>query len=159
MTTVPQQFENAQAKSKPNSDWTVGQSHELYGISGWGGNYFDIDADGDVTVAAPTSNGSQSVAMSTIIDGLNQRGLKTPVMLRIENLIDDRVVRLNEVFAKAIADANYQGDYRAVFPIKVNQQHNVVDSIMRSGQHHRRLEPALIEPVNDGRHRNRLTAV
>ena len=134
MTTVPQQFENAQAKSKTNSDWTVGQSHELYGISGWGGNYFDIDADGDVTVTAPTLNGSQSVAMSTIIDGLNQRGLKTPVMLRIENLIDDRVVRLNEVFAKAIADANYQGDYRAVFPIKVNQQHNVVDSIMRSGQ-------------------------
>jgi arginine decarboxylase len=138
LTTVPRQFEDDhaddQADSSDSNHWTIQKSRALYGIGGWGGDYFDIDASGDVNVTAPTAGGNQSVAISTILDGLNQRGLKTPVMLRIENLIDDRVVKLNTVFAKAIADANYRGDYRSVFPIKVNQQHNVVDSIGRSGQ-------------------------
>ncbi len=122
------------SNSSTDQDWTVQQSRELYGVSGWAEDYFDIDSNGDLTVTAKTSNGKPSVSMATIIDGLNQRGLKTPVMLRIENLIEDRVLRLNNAFAKAVADANYRGAYRAVFPIKVNQQHHVVDSIMRSGQ-------------------------
>ena len=136
MTTVPEQFEqdSAEPPRAGDSDWSVEQSRELYGVRRWGVGYFDIDQSGDLTVTAPTPAGERSVSMSAIIDGLHQRDLKTPVILRIENVIHDRVVQLNMAFAKAIADSNYKGEYRGVFPIKVNQQHQVIDSIGRSGQ-------------------------
>ena len=136
LTTVPEQFE--QDSTKPDhanvSNWSVKQSRELYGVDRWGLGYFDIDQSGDLTITAPTPAGERSVSMSAVIDGLHQRDLKTPVILRIENVIHDRVVQLNTAFAKAIADSNYKGDFRGVFPIKVNQQHQVIDSIVRSGQ-------------------------
>ena len=134
MTTVPRQFEDEQADSGSPDDWTVEQSRELYGVRRWGMGYFDIDPGGDLSVTAPTPAGKRSVPMSAVIDGLHQRDLSMPVMLRIENLIDDRVVQLNTAFANAIEQSGYQSEYRAVFPIKVNQQHHVVDSIGRSGQ-------------------------
>ena len=136
MTTVPEQFEqdSTQPPRSGNPNWSVEQSRELYGVRRWGLGYFDIDPSGDLNLTAPTPAGERSVSMSAIIDGLHQRDLNTPVILRIENLIHDRVVQLNTAFAKAIADSNYQGDYRGVFPIKVNQQHQVIDSIGRSGQ-------------------------
>ena len=136
MTTVPEQFEQDSTKPPHTGDanWSVEQSRELYGVRRWGLGYFDIDHSGDLTITAPTSAGERSVSMSAVIDGLHQRDLNTPVILRIENLIHDRVVQLNTAFAKAIVDSNYKGEYRAVFPIKVNQQHQVIDSIGRSGQ-------------------------
>ena len=115
-------------------DWTIEQSRELYGVQRWGMKYFDIDSSGDLSITAPTPTGRRSVPMSAVIDGLHQRDLSMPVMLRIENLIDDRVVQLNTAFANAIEQSGYRSEYRAVFPIKVNQQHHVVDSIGRSGQ-------------------------
>ena len=118
----------------PASPWSIQEARELYGVRGWGENYFDINNDGNVAFTAPTESGLRSVSMMDVIDGLHQRDLRMPVMLRIENLIEDRVRQLNSSFQSAIYNARYQGDFRAVFPIKVNQQHHVVDSISRSGR-------------------------
>ena len=118
----------------PASPWSIQEARELYGVRGWGENYFDINNDGNVAFTAPTESGLRSVSMMDVIDGLHQRDLRMPVMLRIENLIEDRVRQLNSSFQNAIYNARYQGDFRAVFPIKVNQQHHVVDSISRSGR-------------------------
>jgi len=63
--------------------------------------------------------------------GLKQRGLDMPVMLRLENVADDRISKLNQSFAQAIADAGYQNVYRGVFPIKVNQQAQIIENIAR----------------------------
>ncbi len=146
MTAIPRQFEQGPLDSASVSDastsagltaqhdWSIEQSRELYGVGRWGLGYFDIDPRGNLSVTAPTPAGHRSVSMAAIIDGLHQRELNMPVMLRIENLIDDRVVQLNSAFAEAIAQLEYRGAYRSVFPIKVNQQHHVIDSIGRSGQ-------------------------
>lgn len=56
-----------------------------------------------------------------------------PVLVRIENLLDQQITRLNEAFASAIKDQNYQGQYRGVFPIKVNQQSQVIEEIAEFG--------------------------
>jgi arginine decarboxylase len=114
--------------------WSIEQARELYGVRGWGEQYFDINNDGNVAFTAPTESGLKSVSLMDVIDGLHQRDLRMPVMLRIENLIEDRVRQLNSSFRSAMHNARYQGDFRAVFPIKVNQQHHVVDSIGRSGR-------------------------
>ncbi len=117
-----------------NEGWTIENSKQLYGVDRWGLDYFGIGADGFVSVTVPTSAGQQTVSMRQIIAGLEDRELSMPVMLRIENLIDDRVMKLNEGFRSAIEKTGYRSDYKSVFPIKVNQQKHVVDSIARAGE-------------------------
>jgi arginine decarboxylase len=120
-------------ESSPDG-WSIDEARDVYGIHRWGNDYFDINQLGQVVVNAPTANGTRAVPLMEIIEGLQQRAMETPVMLRLENLVDDRVAGLNDAFASAIAECNYQADYRSVFPIKVNQQCHVVDSIAEAGK-------------------------
>jgi arginine decarboxylase len=107
----------------------------LYGIKNWGNPYFTIADDGNVNIVAPAINGNHSAQVSflDVIAGLRERGLEMPVQLRIENLLDHRISCLNEAFAKAIESSAYQNHYRGVFPIKVNQQHHVIEEITHFG--------------------------
>lgn len=61
-----------------------------------------------------------------------------PVLLRIENILDSQITLLHESFRKAIASLGYKGEYRGVFPIKVNQQQHTVEKIAQFGSrfHH-----------------------
>jgi len=117
------------------SGWTPADSAELYGIRSWGAGYFDLAEDGSVAVSVPFNGHRVSVSMLDIIAGMRQRGLQMPVLLRIENLLDSQITILNEGFARAIAQLGYQGRYRGVFPIKVNQQCQVIEEIARFGAH------------------------
>ena len=44
-----------------------------------------------------------------------------------------RIAELNDSFRKAIKEADYQGKYQGVYPIKVNQQRQVVEEIAEFG--------------------------
>ncbi len=118
---------------KDGEHWSARQSAELYGIREWGAGYFDVNEDGEVTVVAPVNGEKISVALTDIVNGMKERGMEMPVVLRIENLLDDRVRTLNEAFAKAIREAGYRNVYRGVFPIKVNQQCHVIEEIANFG--------------------------
>ncbi|GIX31730.1 MAG: arginine decarboxylase [Porticoccaceae bacterium] len=125
------------SQREPLDDWSIDKAAELYGIREWGQGLFDVGADGTVQVLA--RNGSvHAVSLLEIAEGLRQRDLSMPVLLRIENHLDAAVRRLNEAFAAAIAEAGYRGQYRGVFPIKVNQQRHVIEEIARFGRryHH-----------------------
>lgn len=121
-----------------STNWTVADSSELYGIEEWGAGYFGVADNGELIVKAPTTNGMQPLSLRSVVDGLSQRGLEMPVVLRIENLVDARISRINEAFATAIESHDYQNVYRGAFPIKVNQQAHVVEEIARFGEryHH-----------------------
>lgn len=114
--------------------WTIAQSEALYGINNWGTNNFLINDDGNLCVKTQVADKHVSVAVKDIIDGLKQRGMDMPCVLRIENILDERIQILNESFAKAMDSAEYKGHYRAVFPIKVNQQSQVIEEIADFGQ-------------------------
>jgi len=114
--------------------WTIDDARRVYGTDRWSKGFFGIGDDGFVSVDAPTSSGTVTISMQQIIEGLQDRELSMPVMLRIENLIDDRVIGLNECFRKAIETTGYRAEYRGVFPIKVNQQKHVIESISRAGE-------------------------
>lgn len=140
MATQPTQSQSRTSKRRLSrsshpveSGWTIEHSRQLYGVDRWGLDYFGIGDDGFLSVTVPTPNGKQTVSMQQIVAGLADRELSMPVMLRIENLISDRVVKLNEGFRDAIDQSGYAGSYKSVFPIKVNQQKHVVDSIARAG--------------------------
>jgi arginine decarboxylase len=113
--------------------WTADDSAALYGIRQWGAGYFDVTAEGDAAVKVRFPSGEVTVSLLDIVSGLDQRGHAMPLLLRIENLLDSQIALLNESFRAAIAGAGYRGDYRGVFPIKVNQQCQVIEEITRFG--------------------------
>ena len=121
--------------------WSIVDSASLYGVNDWGAGYFGLSEKGEITVIAPHNGRSHQISLLDIVAGLEQRGHAMPVLLRIENLLDQRITYLNESFAEAIRQMNYQGEYRGVFPIKVNQQCHVVEEIAKFGsQYHHGLE-------------------
>ncbi len=127
----------AQNQSPCSTDtWTTDKSAELYGIRDWGTGYFDISSQGEVIVQVPFGDNTSKVALMDIIQGMKDRGLEMPSVLRIENLLDARIKSLNEAFQRAIQSYNYQNTYRGVFPIKVNQQCHVIEEIADFGGHY-----------------------
>ncbi len=120
-------------KAHAASNWSAAESAELYGIRSWGAGYFDLSEDGTVGVSVPFNGKRARVSLLDIIGGMQQRGLQMPVLLRIENILDAQVSLLNESFGRAMRSLNYRGVYRGVFPIKVNQQCQVIEEIARFG--------------------------
>ncbi len=120
------------------SGWDVEKSAQLYGINNWGSNYFSVSPSGEVQVTVKFGEKTASVSLMEIIDGMRARGLEMPAVLRVRNLLDDRIDTLNTAFARAIEAVDYKNVYRGVFPIKVNQQCHVIEEIADYGQrfHH-----------------------
>lgn len=118
--------------------WTKEKSEELYGIKNWGAGYFSVSDSGEVLVNPYRDDESAAVSLMDIISGMRERGLDMPVLLRFENLLDSQISFLNNSFGEAIKKLNYRGEYRGVYPIKVNQQQQVVEEVTKFGQryHH-----------------------
>jgi arginine decarboxylase len=113
-------------------NWSSRQSEELYGFKRWGQNYFAVDEKGYVNVK-PLGDG-QEVRILDVIAEARQKGLSSPMVIRFQDIIRHRVVKINEVFAKAIEEEKYQGAYRGVFPIKVNQMREVIEEVLSAGK-------------------------
>jgi len=122
-------------------DWDVERSSSLYRIDQWGSGYFNINRKGEVEVNLRNNNKSSAVSLLEISQGLQERGLKMPVLLRFSDILDDRIKFINETFRAAIKDVGYKGSYKGVYPIKVNQQQQVIEEICHFGkQYHHGLE-------------------
>lgn len=114
-------------------EWSIEKSEELYRIQGWGDPYFSINAVGHVTVSPKGLRGG-SLDLCDLVNGLKQRNLELPLLIRFSDILEDRIERLNACFAKAIARYNYPGSYRGVFPVKCNQQRHFVENLVKFGQ-------------------------
>src|SRR6266704_2319383 len=116
--------------SKP---WDIRTARSLYNIDRWGAKYFDINAGGHV-VAMPLQEAGATVELTDVVEEAKARGLKFPVLIRFQDILRHRVQSINEAFRGSIAEFNYQGKYRGVFPIKVNQLREVVEEILDAGK-------------------------
>ncbi len=113
--------------------WTQENAAELYGVRNWGAGFFDVSEKGEVLVR-PTGKDTPAVSLMDIVAGLGDRGINMPVLVRFEDILQARLTAIQEAFARAMRDANYRGAYRGVYPIKVNQQAQVVDRIVTHGR-------------------------
>lgn len=115
--------------------WTESRSEELYGIKNWGAEYFTISDKGEVNVNPYKKT---PVSLMDIVSGLKDRGFDMPVLLRFENLLDSQIAYLNKSFNTAIKTLEYKGSYRGVYPVKVNQQQQVIEEMVKFGKryHH-----------------------
>jgi arginine decarboxylase len=114
-------------------EWTIDDATSLYMIDRWGGGYFDVNAEGLMTVA-PLMEKGRAVPIIDVLREAEALNLKAPVLIRFQDLLRHRVETLNNAFNTAIAENNYTGSYRGVFPIKVNQLREVVEEILDAGR-------------------------
>ena len=121
------------AKKGTLQQWSAADSAELYGIRNWSAGYFDVSQKGEVVIKPYGADGGPEVSLLEVVDEIRERGYDMPVLLRIENLLDAQISLLHQTFRSAIQSLGYQGEYRGVFPIKVNQQHQVVEKIAQYG--------------------------
>ncbi len=114
--------------------WTAENSAELYNLRNWGAGFFDINDKGEVVVCPQGRGGAVRASMVDIIEGLRARGINMPVLLRFGDILAARIAQLNLSFIKAIQEAEYKAAYRGVYPIKVNQQQQVIEDIVTCGR-------------------------
>lgn len=112
--------------------WTIEAARSLYNIDRWGAGYYDINPEGHV-VAKPLQDKGATVDITDVVEEAKGRGLKFPLLIRFQDILRHRVQAINQAFRSAIGEFNYQGRYRGVFPIKVNQLREVVEEILEAG--------------------------
>jgi arginine decarboxylase len=115
------------------STWDIQSARNLYNIHRWGSKYFDINEAGHV-VATPLQENGIAVDITDVIEEAKGRSLKFPLLIRFQDILRHRVEALNTAFRNSIKEFNYQGEYRGVFPIKVNQLREVVEEILEAGK-------------------------
>ena len=119
--------------SSSGGDWSIQSARTLYNIDRWGAKYFDINDEGHV-IARPLHEGGIDVDITDVAEEAKARGLKFPLLVRFQDILRHRVEALNQAFRNSITEYNYQGKYRGVFPIKVNQLREVVEEILDAGR-------------------------
>ena len=117
--------------------WSTNDSASLFGINSWGSDFLSIRKDGDLCI----SPNGHSASLNEMVRALAQHGIGLPVLFRFPDVIHSQINCLAGPFHRAMENSDYQGPYRGVFPIKVNQEKSVVrDVITAANKHHMGLE-------------------
>ena len=113
--------------------WTPAKSAALYQVNGWGVPYFSVNERGRMVVT-PDPDRNASIELHELTQGVKERGIDLPVLIRFSDIVAHRIRRLNECFQQAIREHEYPASYRGVFPVKVNQQRHLVETIVEAGR-------------------------
>ena len=113
-----------------NNTWSTEAAAELYQVKGWGSGFFGVNKAGHM-VATPDCE--HEVDLKQLCDELAERGLHPPLLLRFSDILKQRMSQIHQRFSIAREEAEYQGRYFGVYPIKVNQQRQVVEEIVEFG--------------------------
>jgi len=116
--------------------WTVAESAELYEVAGWGKGYFSVNAAGNVCIH-PNKDPQRMTDLKQLVDQLQARGIDLPLLIRFGEVLNHRLGEIHAAFQAAIQEQQYTGTYQCVYPIKVNQQRQVVEEVLRFGRTHR----------------------
>ena len=121
--------------------WNSKKSREFYNISAWGNSYFGINTAGHVTVKRGKYLSDTPVAIAKIVKHLqDEEQITTPLILRFTDIIYNRAVRIITAFSSTIKQLNYGSSYTLIYPVKVNQNKSVINSIIGIKGHNRGLE-------------------
>ncbi|MGH7822389.1 MAG: biosynthetic arginine decarboxylase, partial [Candidatus Binatia bacterium] len=117
----------------PELAWDKRKALKTYSIRKWGIKYFDVNNQGNVTVA-PLKQRASAIEIIKVVQEAEARGLRPPLVIRFQDLLRNRVEEINESFRQSISELGYKGRYQGVFPIKVNQLREVVEEILDAGE-------------------------
>jgi arginine decarboxylase len=116
--------------------WSIHDASELYEVPRWGNGYFSVNPRGHVQVH-PTRDPAHAIDLKELVDRLQLRGIGLPVLVRFTDILKHRLGDIHGAFQAAISQHQYQGGYSCVYPIKVNQQRQVVEEVLNFGRPYR----------------------
>ena len=121
--------------------WNASKSADLYSVNEWSNGYFHVAENGDVMALPEPGALDRAVSIAEVAEGIRARGFDMPVLLRIDNILDAQITSINETFRAAMDELGYKGSFMGAYPIKVNQQQQVVEKIAEYGsRYHHGLE-------------------
>ena len=121
---------------EPADRWSTTEAGELYDVSRWGKGYFSVGANGHLWVH-PGKEPLRSIDLKQLVDTLVLRGINLPILIRFGEILKHRLGDIYMAFQNAISEHGYHGSYSCVFPIKVNQQRQVVEEVLEYGREYK----------------------
>ena len=118
---------------KLNKNWTIEDSISTYNINKWGDQYFSINSKGNISIT-PEKKSAKIIDLFKLVEELKSREINTPLIIRFNDILKDRINELHESFSKAIKTYEYKNIYQGVFPVKCNHQKHVLEKILEFGE-------------------------
>src|SRR5277367_6605815 len=118
---------------EPADRWSIAEAGELYDVSRWGKGYFSVGNNGHLWVH-PNKEPNRGLDLKELVDNLQLRGIALPLLIRFGEILKHRLGEMHQAFQNAIAEHGYKNSYCCVYPIKVNQQRQVVEEVFEYGR-------------------------
>ncbi|MBV8844092.1 MAG: biosynthetic arginine decarboxylase [Bryobacterales bacterium] len=118
---------------EPADRWSTADAAELYDVASWGKGYFSVGKNGHLFVH-PDKDPHRSIDLKELVDNLQLRGISLPLLIRFGEILKHRLGEMSQAFQTSIAEHGYRGNYCCVYPIKVNQQRQVVEEVFEYGK-------------------------
>ena len=95
-----------QTQVSDSERWSIQDSAALYGLDRWGAPYFSINGRGHISVQ-PQGDRGGSLDLVDLVSELKSRNLALPLLIRFDDILEDRLERLHAAFERAIAQYSY----------------------------------------------------
>ena len=82
----------------------------------------------------PDAKSAHHIDLKELVDDIQSRGYSLPVLIRFSDILKASIANLANSFQNSIDEYEFEGRYHGVYPIKVNQQRQVVEEIVKFGQ-------------------------
>jgi len=113
--------------------WSIDDAENTYHVKRWGNGYFDIGETGDINVIPRYDQPNLKINLKEVIEEMQSEGIQFPAVIRFHDILRSQVELLNKTFRNTIEEADYEGQYFGVFPVKVNQMREVIEEIVDAG--------------------------
>ncbi|WP_199609918.1 biosynthetic arginine decarboxylase [Flocculibacter collagenilyticus] len=108
----------------------VTQAKSIYNVEQWSEGYFNINDAGEMVAFPDKDTQKQGINLYQLCQEFAAHNLTYPVLVRFTDILQNRVDTLVDAFKAAKTERDYQGEYTAVYPIKVNQQYSVIKKLL-----------------------------
>ncbi|XP_020596278.1 LOW QUALITY PROTEIN: arginine decarboxylase-like [Phalaenopsis equestris] len=121
--------------------WSTDLSAALYKIDGWGAPYFTVNTAGNISVR-PFGSATlphQEIDLMKVVrkasdpKTLGGLGLQLPLIVRLPDVLRNRLESLHSAFQFAIESNGYDSCYQGVYPVKCNQDRYIVEDVVEFG--------------------------
>lgn len=115
------------------TDWNINEAQKTYNIAHWGGGYFSVNEQGHLIAHPDRRPDHSGINLFQLVKELHAQNMTLPILVRFTDILRDRVDHLCNAFVEAMQEEEYAAKHMAIYPIKVNQQRSVVESIFQHG--------------------------